>query len=258
MGFLKMVLTASEQSAIDAIGGADGPTAILVANGAVWTGLLWLAGAAIIAYLLGSVDFGILISKIIYRDDVRKHGSGNAGSTNILRTYGKKAAILTLLGDMGKGAIAVLIGRALASCGFGDPSFGVYGGYVAAVFAVIGHMWPVWFSFKGGKGVAVAAGAILASEPIVFLVLAAVFLIFAFTTRIVSLSSIVVAACYPVFTALLSWYKDRDVLFSTVCTFVMAALVIWMHRSNIKRLLNGTEYKFGSKEKQKDKQDPKE
>ncbi len=234
---------------IGVIGGADGPTAVFVSGSPLLACLPWLAAVAVAAYLLGSLNFGILISRCFYRDDVRKHGSGNAGSTNILRTYGKKAAALTLLGDMGKGVLAVILGRALLGWAFGDAAFGLYGGYVAAIFAVLGHLWPVWFGFKGGKGVAVAAGAILASNPLVFLALAAVFFGFAFTTRIVSLSSIVVAACYPVFTALYSWYKGQPIWFVTICAGIMGGLVIWMHRSNIKRLLNGTEYKFGEKKK---------
>lgn len=236
-------------NAIGVIGGADGPTAVFVSGSPILLCLPWLAAVAVIAYLLGSLNFGILISRCFYRDDVRKHGSGNAGSTNILRTYGKKAAVLTLLGDMGKGVLAVVLGRALVSYAMGSSALGLYGGYVAAIFAVLGHLWPIWFGFKGGKGVAVAAGAILASNPVMFLALALVFFGFALTTRIVSLSSIMAAACYPIFTALYSWYKGHSILFVTVCTGIMAALVIWMHRSNIKRLLNGTEYKFGEKKK---------
>lgn len=238
-----LALTAAESAAIGVIGGADGPTAVFVSTGN-GAGLLWLAVVALAAYLLGSVNFGILVSKLFYKDDVRQHGSGNAGSTNILRTYGKKAAIATLLGDMGKGVLAVVLGRAI----FGMiPGAAIYGGYVAAIFAVLGHLWPIWFGFKGGKGVAVAAGAILASNPLVFLALALVFLALAFTTRIVSLASVAAAACYPIFTALYCWWKRTDILFATVCTLIMAGLVIWMHRTNIKRLLNGTEYKFGEK-----------
>ncbi len=244
MNSLALALTAVEKSAIGAIGGADGPTAVFV-TGANGTAFLWLGLVALAAYLLGSVNFGILVSKLFYRDDVRRHGSGNAGSTNILRTYGKKAAIVTLLGDMGKGVLAVLLGRALLSMMVGIPQAAVYGGYVAAIFAVLGHLWPIWFGFKGGKGVAVAAGAIIASNPLVFLVLALLFVVLAFSTRIVSLSSVACAACYPIFTALYCWWKGESIWFATVCTLIMGGLVIWMHRSNIKRLLNGTEYKFG-------------
>lgn len=139
------------------------------------------------------------------------------------------------------------LGRLLFGLCTVSPEWAVYGGYVAAIFAVCGHLWPVWFGFKGGKGVAVAAGAILATEPVVLLALAVVFFALAFATRIVSLSSVTVAALYPVFTALWSWYTGRSVWFTTLCALVMGLLVIWMHRANIQRLKNGTEYKFGQK-----------
>ena len=208
---------------------------------------LLLAAAAAAAYLLGSIDFGVVVSRLVYREDVRSKGSGNAGATNMLRTYGKAAAALTLAGDLGKGVLAVALGRLLFGLCTVSPEWAVYGGYVAAIFAVCGHLWPVWFGFKGGKGVAVAAGAILATEPVVLLALAVVFFALAFATRIVSLSSVTLAALYPVFTALWSWYTGRSVWFTTLCALVMGLLVIWMHRANIQRLKNGTEYKFGQK-----------
>lgn len=208
---------------------------------------LVLVLCALLAYMLGSIDFGVVVSRELYHEDIRKKGSGNAGTTNILRTYGKKAAALTLAGDLGKGVVAVLLADVLF--GLVQPGGGMYGGYVAAFAAVCGHLWPLWFGFKGGKGVAVAAGAILATQPPVLLALAVVFFALAFGTRIVSLSSIVVAVLYPVFTALWSLRCGYNVWFTTGCAAVMAALVIWMHRANIKRLLNGTEYKFGEKKK---------
>lgn len=194
---------------------------------------LLLAAAAAAAYLLGSIDFGVVVSRLVYREDVRSKGSGNAGATNMLRTYGKAAAALTLAGDLGKGVLAVALGRLLFGLCTVSPEWAVYGGYVAAIFAVCGHLWPVWFGFKGGKGVAVAAGAILATEPVVLLALAVVFFALAFATRIVSLSSVTVAALYPVFTALWSWYTGRSVWFTTLCALVMGLLVIWMHLSLI-------------------------
>lgn len=211
------------------------------------TKALVLVLCALLAYLLGSIDFGVVVSRVLYHEDIRKKGSGNAGTTNILRTYGKKAAALTLAGDLGKGVVAVLLAQLLF--GLVQPGGGVYGGYVAAFAAVCGHLWPIWFGFKGGKGVAVAAGAILATQPPVLLALAVVFFALAFGTRIVSLSSIVVAVLYPIFTALWSLRCGYNVWFTTGCAAVMGLLVIWMHRANIKRLLSGTEYKFGEKKK---------
>ena len=208
-------------------------------------------------YLLGSILFGVLISKVLYNDDVRSHGSGNAGMTNVLRTYGKLAAVLTTLGDVGKSVAAVNLGRfifdALLS-GTGaswqnllDP---VCGAYLAAIFCMIGHSRPVFFGFKGGKGVLVGAGAALATEPLVCAVLLGIFLVEFAITRIVSLGSIIIAALYPVATLINLLAHGADaatVAFSTVCCAIMAAMVIWLHRSNIERLKNGTEYRFGEK-----------
>lgn len=211
--------------------------------------LLMLAVSVVIGYLLGSINFGVVVSRGLYHEDVRTKGSGNAGTTNILRTYGKKAAALTLAGDMAKGAVAVWLSHWGVAMLTGSDVNGVYAGYLAAIGAVCGHLWPVWFGFKGGKGIAVAAGAILASEPVVLLALVIVFFAIAIPTRIVSLASITVAVLYPVFTLLWSWHTHRSLLFTGVCTVLMAVLVIWMHRANIKRLLNGTEYRFGEKKK---------
>ena len=208
-------------------------------------------------YLLGSILFGVLISKVLYNDDVRSHGSGNAGMTNVLRTYGKLAAVLTTLGDVGKSVAAVNLGRfifdALLS-GTGaswqnslDP---VCGAYLAAIFCMIGHSRPLFFGFKGGKGVLVGAGAALATEPLVCAVLLVIFLVEFAITRIVSLGSIIIAALYPVATLINLLAHGADaatVAFSTVCCAIMAAMVIWLHRSNIERLKNGTEYRFGEK-----------
>ncbi|OUP24579.1 acyl-phosphate glycerol 3-phosphate acyltransferase [Gemmiger sp. An194] len=208
-----------------------------------------MAVSVVIGYLLGSINFGVVVSKGLYHEDVRTKGSGNAGTTNILRTYGKKAAALTLAGDMTKGAVAVWLCHWGVAALTGADVNGVYAGYLAAIGAVCGHLWPIWFGFKGGKGIAVAAGAILASEPVVLLALLVVFFAIALATRIVSLASVTVAILYPILTLLWSWYTQRSLLFTGVCTVLMAVLVVWMHRANIQRLLNGTEYRFGEKKK---------
>ena len=211
--------------------------------------ILMMAVSVVIGYLLGSINFGVVVSKGLYHEDVRTKGSGNAGTTNILRTYGKKAAALTLAGDMAKGAVAVWLCHWGVAALTGADVNGVYAGYLAAIGAVCGHLWPVWFGFKGGKGIAVAAGAILASEPVVLLALLVVFFAIALATHIVSLASVTVAILYPILTLLWSWYTQRSLLFTSVCTVLMAVLVVWMHRANIQRLLNGTEYRFGEKKK---------
>ena len=200
------------------------------------------------AYLLGSIVFGILISKHFCHDDVRTHGSGSAGMTNMLRNYGKAAGAATAVGDVAKGAVAVLLGRLifawlLAGTGI-EP---VCGAYLAGIFAVIGHTLPVYFGFKGGKGVLVGAGAILATSPVVVLALLIIFLIEFAITRIVSLGSIIVAGLYPIL-AIVYWAWQGanlpSLVFIGVCAAIMGGMVIYMHRSNIQRLKDGTEYRF--------------
>ena len=205
---------------------------------------------ALSGYLLGSILFGVLISKVLYNDDVRSHGSGNAGMTNVLRTYGKLAAVLTTLAAVRLGRFifdALLSGTGAA---WQNPLDPVCGAYLAAIFCMIGHSRPLFFGFKGGKGVLVGAGAALATEPLVCAVLLGIFLVEFAITRIVSLGSIIIAALYPVATLINLLAHGADaatVAFSTVCCSIMAAMVIWLHRSNIERLKNGTEYRFGEK-----------
>lgn len=238
------------------IGGADGPTSIFVTT--VQTNpvtistpalLLALLGAALVGYLLGSLEFGIIVSKVFYHDDVRNHGSGNAGSTNVLRTFGVKAGAMSLIGDMGKGIVAVWLTRFVAETLF-LSSFpnGVDLGAMAGFFALMGHMKPLYFGFKGGKGVAVGGGVVAAINFPVFLCLVVVFVTVFLCSRIVSLSSICAAAAYPVFTLLFCIFiNGYNAVFNTVLALIMGGIVIWLHRSNIERLKNGTEYKFGQK-----------
>lgn len=215
------------------------------------TAFLIVLAVAAEAYLLGSVDTGILVSKYLYHDDVRTHGSGAAGMTNMLRTFGKKAAALTAVGDVLKGVAAVCLGRWLFGHLPADAAVSPYlGVYLAAILAVVGHSKPIYFGFKGGKGVLVGAGAALATEPLVCAALLVIFLIEVAITRIVSLGSIIIAALYPIGTLInliACGANLPTIVFSTVCCAIMAAMVIWLHRSNIERLKNGTEYRFGEK-----------
>ena len=190
--------------------------------------------SALAGYLLGSVNFSIILSRLRYRDDIRRHGSGNAGMTNTLRTYGKLPAVLVLLGDGAKGMLAAWLGGLLA---------GLPGAYAAGLLAVVGHMFPLYFKFKGGKGVATAAGVILGTCPPVLLLLLVVFLLVVALSRYVSLGSVTVAVVYP---PAILWYQGISPGPDTVCPILMAVLVIWAHRSNIKRLLSGTENKLGA------------
>lgn len=200
--------------------------------------------SAAAAYLLGSVSFAIVVSKSLYHQDVRQFGSGNAGMTNILRTYGKKAATLTLAGDFLKGVAAVLISR-LIFAAMGVTLFD--GAYVGGLFAILGHLYPVYFGFRGGKGILTSIGIIAVINPLVFLGLLIIGLPLIFLTKIVSVGSLVGAVCYPFLTLLVDFWQGGVSWLDFSFSLVIALLVIWMHRSNIKRLLNGTENRFGSK-----------
>lgn len=211
---------------------------------------VWIAAflVALCAYLLGSLSFAVIVSRLCAKEDVRTHGSGNAGMTNILRTYGKGLATLTLLGDFGKGVAAVLLGRLLFYLfGVADPL--IDPAYIAGFFVLLGHLYPVFFGFHGGKGVLVSAGVILCIDPIVLLALVVIIVPFMFIVKIVSLGSILAAVLYPVLTLAVMLLRHQNPLFATVFACLIGGIVIFMHRSNIKKLLNGTEYKFGQKPK---------
>ncbi len=199
--------------------------------------------SALCAYLMGSINSAIIVSQLYAKEDIRNYGSGNAGMTNILRTYGKFPAALTAVGDFAKGALAVLIGRLL----FYILGVGTFdGGFIAGFFAILGHLFPVYFGFRGGKGVLTSAGVILVIHPLIFLLLAAVTIPIIFLSRIVSLGSIFAAVLFPVLVFFLCGRSlNLDLLFAVL----MAAIVIFMHRENIKRLLSGTENRFPKKKK---------
>jgi glycerol-3-phosphate acyltransferase PlsY len=186
----------------------------------------------VFAYLLGSVSSAIVIARLFGLKDPREVGSGNPGATNILRYGGKKAAILTLLGDVLKGAVPVLIAHAL----------GVDSMILALTMlaAFLGHVFPVFHGFKGGKGVATAFGALVAMNGWVGLALVGSWLVMAVTTRYSSLSAITVSVLAPVY---VWWFTREPALI--LATGIMALFLLWRHRSNIQKLLAGTETKIG-------------
>lgn len=196
--------------------------------------------SAIAGYLLGSVNTSLVLGKLFYKKDVRQYGSGNAGATNTLRTLGKTAAIMVVVGDFLKGILACLIGKWLA----GETSDGVYGGmYVAGIMAVIGHNWPLYFGFKGGKGVMTAFAAVLMFSPLAALICLLSFVLVVAITRYVSLGSIIGGAAFP----LVAWILGEQ-LFLILTGVLLALLIIFRHSSNISRLLNGNEKKLSFKQ----------
>ncbi len=211
-----------------------------------------LLGVCVFAYLMGSLNFALIICKLLGKEDVRKFGSGNAGMTNMLRTYGKTAAVLTTLGDFFKGLICVAISRALFKY-FGITTFDV--GYIVGFSALIGHLYPIFFGFKGGKGVLTAFGIVLILNPLVFGILFIIYVPMAFLTRIVSLASVLGVATFPILNFFVLRYYDRTYIFEIFFSVLLCAFILYSHRANIKRLLNGTENRFGASSKKKGETD---
>ena len=194
--------------------------------------------AVIAAYLIGSLSFAVIVSKYYGMDDPRTYGSGNPGATNVLRSGKKKAAALTLLGDALKGLVAVVLARCLQDAlNLSDITIAA-----VAVAALVGHMWPLFFSFKGGKGVATALGVLLALSPATALVCAAIWLVMAFGFKVSSLAALAATVAAPLVAFWLMPYSSW-----AWATVVIAVLVLYRHKSNIQNLIQGKEGKIGDK-----------
>ncbi len=205
---------------------------------------------AVIAYLIGSVNFSVLISKKMAGFDVREKGSGNAGTTNMLRSVGKKAAVITLICDILKGvisiAIAIIVGNIVKNI---DKELLLQ---IAGITVVLGHTFPIFFGFKGGKGVATSLGVLLMSNWQIGLICLVFAIVLMALTRMVSLGSCAAAVLFPVLTLFINQHytvltdgKNGRVYF--VYSVILAIIVLYNHRSNIKRILNGTENKLSFK-----------
>ena len=194
----------------------------------------------VLAYLLGSLSFAVIVSKAMGMADPRSYGSGNPGATNVLRSGKKKAAVLTLLGDALKGLVAVIIAKCLWDAGHITEATVAW----VSVAVLVGHMWPVFFGFKGGKGVATAVGVLFALSWPVALICTIVWLIMAFGLKISSLAALVATVLSPI----LAWYFIDE---SSWCwaVLVIAVLVLYRHKSNIQNLLSGKESKIGGSSK---------
>ena len=209
---------------------------------------LVIIAVAVVSYLIGSVNFSILISKAISGKDIRESGSGNAGATNMLRTHGKKMGVLTLLLDVLKGIAAIIIAMIV------DKKIGANTGilsYIAGVCVILGHNFPIYFGFKGGKGVATSLGVVLMLDWKVGLIVAVCAIAIMAITRYVSLGSILGGAAYIVVEIVKAIVTKNYNIVQLVCVVIIGGLLIARHHANIKRLLSGTENKlsFGKKEK---------
>ena len=217
--------------------------------------------AAAVGYLMGTINSAILTVRILKHEDVRQFGSGNAGLTNTLRCFGKLCALFTLIGDLAKGVIAVLVSQLLSGLLTGGTADLYLIGCIAGIFSIVGHVFPLYYGFKGGKGVLVGVSVFLVLDWRVFCVLIAIFALVLALSKYVSLASIIATACAPFATFAAQYflpdirhqtYSLPQILLHAGMICIMAVMIIWMHRSNIQRLRTGTERKFGEK---KDKED---
>lgn len=233
-----------------------------------WESVIRTVATAVIAYLIGSLSPAIIITKIKTGQDIRTMGSGNAGFTNVLRSVGVAPAVITIICDYAKGILAVLIGwwifHAMTNTnGVSPMEYQKYGGYLAGVFVIIGHSFPIFYGFKGGKGVVTANALMIVVDFRVFLLVLGTFLIVVAFTKLVSLGSVTGAVMFPIYTCLITYFCDylpllgtadeirfRFVLISTGCAIVIGAMIVIRHHANIKRLFAGQEKKIKAKSKE--------
>lgn len=206
---------------------------------------IYIIAIGLISYLIGSINSSILISKAVTGKDIRKSGSGNAGATNMLRTMGKKYAAITLIIDILKGVVALIIARLMQGLGV-EP----WAEYIAGVCVVLGHNFPVFFGFKGGKGVATSLGVVMMLDWKIGLAVLIIALAVMATTRYVSLGSIIAAVTFIVLQIAVMLISGNFNLIRFVCVMILGILLIVRHSANIVRLLNHTENKLGQKKKE--------
>ena len=198
---------------------------------------MFIALSFILAYLIGAISFSIILTKIIKKEDIRQFGSGNAGATNTMRVLGKGPAIIVLLLDALKGIVAILIALA-----FGLPDWAIA---VTGLLAIVGHIWPIYYGFRGGKGVATTIGVICMLLLMPGLIAGAMAILLIILTRYVSLGSLTFSIFTPIVALLFGSYPFSYIVISAI----IGILAIWKHRANISRLLRGKENKIGSKVK---------
>ena len=215
---------------------------------------LALAFTVVFSYLFGSLNSAILVCKIWKHKDIRDYGSNNAGLTNVLRVFGKGPALATLIFDLVKGVVAVLICRIVVTDVMGVTFFGDsrFIGYLAGFIVMLGHIFPVFYGFHGGKGVLLAATTLLTIDPLTCALSLSTFILLVIITKYVSVGSIAAAISYPIFTFIVQSFiikYPEGVIPNTIVAALIGAVIVYMHKPNIQRLMNGTENKFGSKKK---------
>lgn len=210
--------------------------------------IILLVAGAVISYLIGSLNSAIISVRVLKGKDIREYGSKNAGLTNTLRCFGKGAALMTLAGDLLKGVIAVLICRMIFALFLPEIGSTIFLGYFSGIFSILGHIFPIYYGFKGGKGVLVSCSILLVVDPLTFCIIIPFFALMVATTKYVSVSSITAAAVYPLLTFAVQYFlrniEMKWVLIDVGLVVITSLILIWMHRENIKRLKNGTENKF--------------
>lgn len=215
---------------------------------------LAIAFTVVFSYLFGSLNSAILVCKLLKGKDIRDYGSNNAGLTNVLRVFGKGPALATLIFDLIKGVAAVIICRLVVTHLMGVTFFGdsKFIGYLAGFIVMIGHIFPVFYGFHGGKGVLLAATTLLTIDPLTCALSVGIFIILVVITKYVSVGSIAAAISYPIFTFIVQKFifpYPEGVVPNTVVAALIGIVIVYMHKPNIIRLMNGTENKFGSKKK---------
>ncbi len=201
----------------------------------IFVGCMLIIAAA--AYLLGSVNTAIILTRFVYKDDIRQKGSGNPGMTNVMRTYGWLPAVITLFGDMLKCMLGMMVGTCV---------FGITGAYIAGLCGILGHVAPVFYKFRGGKGVASMFMVMLYVDTVAFLILGVLFVLIVWATKYLSLGSVMAALIMPLMLNKFDFYGGYTFI-RLMVAFVIMGIVVYKHRENIKRIMNKTESKFAFK-----------
>lgn len=218
------------------------------------TKIMVLVFTVLFSYLFGSMNSAIVVCRIMQGKDIREYGSNNAGLTNVLRVFGKPTAIVTLIVDLIKGVVAVLLCKYVAVAfdveWFSNPLFI---SYIAGIFVIVGHVFPLYYGFRGGKGVLLTATTLLAIDPLTCALALSVFIVIVALTKYVSLASILAGTSYPVITLITQTMRSYELVWmNVICTSLIALLIVVKHRSNISRLINKTENKLSFKSKNKE------